>query len=363
MKLDAVEEQLRCILEGELRAGFGTAAQAFVAVEGQIICDIAVGERIPGSPVGVDTLFNLHCATKPVVAVAVAAALERAQLAPSMRVAQLLDVDHPSPITVRDLVSHTAGLDEPDAFSCYVKDPADLEIELNPVSLLDATEVGVPAYSEVAAWHLLAEVLRTLTGRDAATHLTEELESLRLADSIWFEAQATSTSKHASFSDRIGCYFDTNTGLPLLHDLVERFWGRSLNISVGTYASISGLGRWYLALLETLNGARLPAMPSSDYLRMWLSQDRGRMFDRKLLRKCSFAGGFMTGLRDHNFGTAPSTTAFGHSGFLGNSFVLAEPETGTVIGCLRGGIGADPVQNVNVMRPLYVAEIYNLLGQ
>ena len=356
-------EQLHESLAGEVQAGFSTAIQVFVALEGEVICDFAIGDAIPGRPLTSKTTFNLHCATKPVVAVAVATALESSGLGQEAEVRESLDLDHPNSLSVKDLVSHCAGLGAPDAYACNLACPEALELLLSTRALMDSARSGVAEYSEISAWELLAAILERLTGSSAEKYIITQLAGSDLAREVWFTAERTTDAGFPDLVEDAGCYFDTNCGLPLLHDTVERFWNRSLNLSEGGYASIAGLGRWYMNVVDVLDGVGRVGLPSTEYLRAWLGTSREPSFDRRLRGERSFAGGFMRGLRDHNFGTTPSANAFGHSGFLGNSFVLAEPDSGLVIGCFRNGIVADPRHNVNVMRPMYVGQLYGIVGR
>jgi CubicO group peptidase (beta-lactamase class C family) len=55
-------------------------------------------------------------------------------------------------------------------------------------------------------------------------------------------------------------------------------------------------------------------------------------------RVCPFGLGFMVSLTDHAFGDAVSTTAFGHSGYAGASFALADPVHDLVVAATFNGI-------------------------
>jgi hypothetical protein len=273
---------------------------------------------------------------------------------------ELLDVDHPTDLPLRDVVSHSAGLGNPDAYTCNFFRSDELEHRLSATALMNVVESGVAEYSEIAAWEILSAILCELTGSPAEEYIVRALAELNLAREVWFTERCVTAAGFPDVVNDIGCYFDTNSGLPLLHDTVERFWNRPLNLSEGGYASIAGLSRWYMNVVDVLNGANRPGLPTTEYLKDWIELDRGRVFDRRLRTECAFAGGFMIELVDHNFGTTPSASAFGHSGFLGNSFVIAEPKTGLVIGCFRNGISADPRENVNLMRPMYVGQLYEI---
>lgn len=151
MSITHLADRLYEHFDGELRLGFLAAVQAFVAVKGRVICDIALGEAVPGQPASTRTTFGLHCATKPVIAIAIAKELEDRNIAPSVLVAEVLDLDHQAGVTIEHLVNHNAGLGSPDAFSCNLMDPTELHAILTPTALLSSAAPGVAEYSEIAA--------------------------------------------------------------------------------------------------------------------------------------------------------------------------------------------------------------------
>src|SRR5262249_46342925 len=65
---------------------------------------------------------------------------------------------------------------------------------------------------------------------------------------------------------------------------------------------------------------------------------RGPVYDRVLDRVCPFGLGFMVSLGEHLFGDAVSPASFGHSGYVGASFALADPEHDLVVAALFNGI-------------------------
>jgi hypothetical protein len=84
----------------------------------------------------------------------------------------------------------------------------------------------------------------------------------------------------------------------------------------------------YGRLLRRLNGSDDDVLPSQQLLRAFCSEARPRNHDVVLERECSYGLGFMLNLRDHYFGDLCSTQSFGHAGWLGATFGLADPEQG-----------------------------------
>lgn len=90
-----------------------------VAHEGSLVCERAVGqaERETQRPMRVDTLFRLSSITKPYVSIAALSLVARGRLALEDRVEKWLPEFQPrladgsaAPITVQQLLTHTAGL-------------------------------------------------------------------------------------------------------------------------------------------------------------------------------------------------------------------------------------------------------------
>lgn len=350
-----MQDQCLARLKSELTSGRFGAAQLFVAHRGTVVCDIAVGESMPGTPVSTDSYFNLHCATKPVLAMIAARCLEAHGLDETAQVARILDIGS-NPLTVADLCSHQAGLRSPDAFSYHIVSPADREKLLDPAVLLAASDPSKVEYSEIAAWHLLMCVVEYLEGRPAASVVEEDLAILCDND-IWFSAEPD-----LERVDDIGCYLDLSTRLPLLHDRVQRFHSPPPPAAEGGFASMSGLGRWYQSLLRAIQGDEVPGLPSSATVNRWVRTRRTGQYDPVLRYTSDFGLGFMSQLSTHRFGERPSTEAVGHSGFLGNSFGIVDPVHDLVVASFQNGILGDPLKNVERSRPALVSWIYDTLG-
>jgi CubicO group peptidase (beta-lactamase class C family) len=128
------------------------------------------------------------------------------------------------------------------------------------------------------------------------------------------------------------------------------------------YASMRALAAWYQSVLESRDGRVLPGFPRPETTRTWTTGQRAPAHDGVLNRDCAFGFGFMTALSNHGFGTSPSDSAFGHAGFLGNSFAFADPEHGLVVAFMTNGLAADRKINAEHRRPVRIDGIYRALG-
>jgi CubicO group peptidase (beta-lactamase class C family) len=96
------------------REGVPGAALA-VAVDGELVCEYYAGDAAPGRPAATDTLWDLASIGKAYTAATVTALVERGELTFSRPVAAVLPActgDGRERITLRHLLTHTAGLDD-----------------------------------------------------------------------------------------------------------------------------------------------------------------------------------------------------------------------------------------------------------
>ena len=115
----ALSARIDSILDAALTEQRVVGAVFLVAHEGSLVCERAVGraERETQRPMRIDTLFRLSSITKPYVSIAALSLVARGRLALEDRVEKWLPEFQPrladgaaAPITVRQLLTHTAGL-------------------------------------------------------------------------------------------------------------------------------------------------------------------------------------------------------------------------------------------------------------
>jgi CubicO group peptidase (beta-lactamase class C family) len=347
-RLSVVEARVRALLEGDLHDEcFGRGAQVSVATRfGRF--DLAAGESRPGEPMRVDTVHNIWCGTKPLVAVAVLAALEGAGLSAETTLARIDPVLYEGiELSVGSILRHDAGLRQPDGITAQF-----LDLPNRRRAVFDAARQAVPepVYSEYAGWYLLADLLARLHGSSpsAALHAT-------FAGAVFDIAGGELAARRHG----IGPYF---TGVP--GALVPSFHDRSGAVALGDRPALGGyvpmrtLLDFYLHVAAVLDGRSIPGFPSPAMLRRAIGDRRVTVDDPVLQRRAAFAGGFMVELVDHGYGAAAPSSAIGHSGLMGNSCGLVDPRTGVGLALFFNGFNGGPA-DADFLRSRYVATLFD----
>jgi CubicO group peptidase (beta-lactamase class C family) len=354
----------RAYVEREIEDGlFSRGAQLHVIVDGQTRLDYACGSAGLGQDVTTDTVFRVYCSIKPVTTLAVAHLVDDAVLVleeslqawlPSFRVLARGDV------SLRHVLTHTAGLHYPSALSMELMPPEERRPFLERYRGEPGWRVGVDAaYSEYFGWHLLGFLIEAVTGAPLREYLRERvLDPLGLRDT-WVGMTA---AEYRANLDRLGVNYDLHGGwqaFPVLIERSERFCCET-NCAYGGYTTARELARLYAALLAQLQGAADPSLPSAATLQRFCSNARPRGYDLILQRECDFGLGFMTNLIDHRFGSECSAESFGHSGNVGSSFAFADPQRDLAVGVIFNGIVDQ--DSAFLRRPALVHAIYSDLS-
>jgi CubicO group peptidase (beta-lactamase class C family) len=341
-------DELQCMVD----AGISPGAQAVVRHHGELVLDVAIGECAPAQPMLSTTPHDVYCALKPITACAMLAALERAGVTLDTSLTELIGA--PDNATLRDLLDHNVGLAAPLALEAHWQRPADRSEALKPERLVAQLRAGTGVYSEVAAWTLLGMATRSIVGREPIDVITDAIRDLGLTNTF------VATPWSGELADRIGCYFDMagDPPLPLLHDRLPRFVTSDFTYAIGGYTTMADLASFYELVLATLAGASTPGLPTAPFLTAMLAGERTPRRDPVLRRECCFSGGFMTNLSNHFFGRQPGRDAFGHAGFLGNSFAFADGERERVAAVLLNGIRMGDAA-AEIRRPWLVNCIYD----
>ncbi|HTL87101.1 MAG TPA: serine hydrolase domain-containing protein [Acidimicrobiia bacterium] len=339
-------------LEALVATGVMPGAQAVVRHHGEVVLDIALGECAPGQPMLSNTPHDVYCALKPITGCAMLAALEQAGVTLDTSLAGL--VGAPGDATLRDVLEHNVGLAAPLALEAHWQHPSDRTKALKPDQLVGQLRRGTGVYSEVAAWTLLGAATRAIVGREPIDVITSAIADLGLINTF------VATSWSGELADRIGCYFDMAGAppLPLLHDRLPRFLDSDFTYAIGGYTTMADLAAFYEHVLATLDGVATPGLPTPSLLNVMLAGERSPRADAVLGRDCRFSGGFMVDLSTHFFGRQPGSNAFGHAGFLGNSFGFADPERELAAAVLLNGIRTGDTA-AEIRRPWLVNCLYD----
>ena len=306
----------RAVAEG----AHGTGAQVYASRHGDVVADAAFGLSTVG-PMRVDTLHNVWCGTKPIIAVELARLCEDASVPLSTPVVELTPsipfVDQRR-CTILELLDHTAGLVEPSAWDVRFRAPARWPDLLRQADRPRGFRPGIDAgYSEVAAWCALVKVVGVLAGAGGEQHVQTVVEGLGLHDTHLVVDDAV----HDRIVGRIGCYVGglPDEAVPLLQDRMRSVTTRT-SPTLGGYTTMRDLGRY---------GQRRPDLspPPRGRPRVPRRCDRhGRLVGARALVRRSLAVG--RGLGPDGVGRVPSLGGAVQGHLAG--------------GCRHGGAGRGP---------------------
>lgn len=185
--------QVRRLLAAEIEQGLQTGVQLSLAHRGQV-ADIALGDNGAGVPMSPETFVPWTCSSKPVGALAFAAAWDSGAVGPDTPVAEVLPEfagGGRERIRVRDLLTHTIGMSDPVmAFDPSGADVTSLEeidaliwsvIRSAPTTSRPGTAM---VYNPVTTWFVLDRVLTALTGDRPGDSYRSMLRRLGLSASL-----------------------------------------------------------------------------------------------------------------------------------------------------------------------------------
>ncbi|MDQ1431245.1 MAG: hypothetical protein QOF40_1847, partial [Actinomycetota bacterium] len=196
------------VIGAGIERGLHLGAQIYVSIDGKAVADLGVGEARVGVPMTPASMVVWFSMTKPTVAVAIAQQWERGHLELDDRV-----VDHvpefgahgKDAITLRHLLTHTAGIRGADAISSTAAGDAYWDEIVAGICAAAPEPDWVPG--QRAGYHLtcgmtmLAEVVRRRDGRRFEHYVREEIfEPLGMTD-CWVGMPA---ARVADYGDRLG---------------------------------------------------------------------------------------------------------------------------------------------------------------
>lgn len=323
--------------------------------------DLAFGLAGPEQPATAATIWRLYCTAKPVVALAVGLAAHRGQVAWDRPVRE-----HPVrpelrhlACTPRQLLDHTAGLHGLHGLG-FGALPADRRAaavrDLSPPPGWDPGRRA--AYSEYAAWHVLGWLLEDVTGRTLADVLRRDVLEPFAGGELWF---GMTDDEHRVRYHRIAVPSDLRGGapVPLLAHRNRRPCTET-NPAYGGYGTARALQRCYRTILDLCAGRHRRRIPRTA-VEPLIRASRPPRHDEVLGRRCTFGLGFMVDLVDHGFDRCVSDRAFGHSGFHGTSFAMADPAHDLAVAVAWNGV-VDGDLGVHVRRNAVLRALYQDIG-
>ena len=358
-----LERSIARVMEEVAGGDTCTGAQLYVSRHGTTVANLAIGSDGLGRPITCSTRFNLYCASKPLIAMAIGVLVDELELSFIDRLCNVLDDPLPrrvGQVTIGQLLDHTAGVHQTTALAALMWPLSSRWERTRKLDVAPGWAVGRDAaYAEFAHWELLARSVEALTGIDHRTYVRDRvLGPMGLRDSVVFgtSAEADIEPLLETIGVNVAMHY-TYGPVPLLVERTERCI-RESPAGFGAYASMSSLGRLYEQLAAAIDGTE--TVVSRETLRALTTTQRSRRWDDSMKRDCAWGYGFMTDLADHAYGKRCSPYSFGHSGQAGASFAMCDPVYGVVVAVLFNGV-IDSETAVDFRRPMLMASIYREL--
>jgi CubicO group peptidase (beta-lactamase class C family) len=193
--IDLSLSAVRRLFDAEIDRGIETGVQLSVAYRGEVV-DIATGGNGSGQPMTVDTCVPWTCSSKPLGAIAFAAAWEAGAVDVDTPVADVLpDFTGAGKelVKVRDLLTHTTGMPDPvmtiDAAGANVSSWDDIDALIWAAICSAATKVRpgtAMIYNPVANWFVLDRMLNALSGGRSGDSYRALYDRLGLSATLGF---------------------------------------------------------------------------------------------------------------------------------------------------------------------------------
>ncbi len=345
--LEAATIALREALAEEVKAGTSVGGGTMhVSVPGKVLFEEAFGVDGLGRTFSPDTLSNIYCAGKPLLAMAIGALVGTGQLAFDTTLGEVLDgaASGIGGLRLSSLLSHSSGLAGPTGVASVLAldDPGAEVMRSRPHP---AMRLGDLHYSDFAGWYLLARVVEARCGADYRDAIDElVLRPAGLEGAFVFCRDREDVSRIASRL-AVGEAFKGIERYPLLLERTPT-WLCRWSPSFGYISNAAGLGALYRLVADVCDGR------IADHWELITMVERaaGPAYDGVLGRECSYGLGFMVDLASHAFSDRFSSRSIGHSGNVGMSAAGVDLGTGVVAAyCLSGLSDGDTA--VSWLRP------------
>jgi CubicO group peptidase (beta-lactamase class C family) len=326
----AVPGALAVLADG-IERGLHPGAVLYASIDGKPVADVAVGEARAGVPMTPDSMVIWWSMTKPSVAVSVAQQWERGALElddPVVRYVPEFGAHGKDTITIRHLLTHTAGIRGADAVSSTAPGTAYWDEIVAGICAIQREADWVPG--ERAGYHLscgmtiLAEIVHRLDGRRFETYVRDEVFAPLGMTDCWVGMPPEVV---AGYGERIGTMHSTATGDAIPLDLYDApAFMRQCVPGGGGRGPLRQLARLYEALLGRgeLDGRRVLTPQTVEAV---TARHRVGLYDETFHAVCDWGLGFA--IDAYAMGRHASPRAFGHGGAL-SAISFADPEHGLV---------------------------------
>lgn len=331
------------LLHQGVEKGWHTGGQLYVSRGGRVVLDYAFGEARPGVPMTPETLMPWLSSGKPITAVAIAQLHERGAVNLDEPVAALIPefgAEGKESITARHLLTHTAGLRLAD------KLPPELDWDemirrICEIPIERDWPVGEKAgYSTGAAWFMLGEIVRRVSGQPLDVYAREKILEPAGMRNVWLRLPLEQSQRYGG---RIGWLLEKTEGewQPIL--MQDAAGMAVLRPGSGTRGPARELGAFYEMLLNGGSG------PGGEILRpetieLFTRRHRIALYDHTFFHTIDFGLGFIINSNRYGPETVPygygrhsSEETFGHGGAQ-SSCGFADPAHRVVVVWVMNGM-------------------------
>ncbi len=317
---------LRQVLDAELAAGPDAGVAATIVGPGTRH-DIAVGGNGLGGALTPESVVPWSCSSKPVGAIAFAAAWDRGKLRPDDLVAEHLPefaVDGKDGIRVRDLLTHTTGIPDP----LLQLDTQGGELppweQLEPLVwavITAARPAHAPGsamdYSPLSNWFVLDRLLAAVEGTEPGASYRATMERFGLRATLGVDPALDP-------AHRVRCVATPDETDGLERMLVAARLPMPGTGVWGTVSDLGAVGEVLLGCAADEDPVLAPSTVEAITATHWVSASRKELSTADF----DYGLGFMTLTR--LFGTQCSFRTYGHAGG-NNSTLMVDPRAGVVI--------------------------------
>ena len=339
-------------LERGIEAGQQVGALLCASVAGRGSTTVALGLARPGVPMRDDTLMPWFSCTKLLTALAVALQWERGELDLDDPVQAHVPAFSAGDVTIRHLLTHTAGLRAADGSTRAMREEA-WDDAVARIASTPPDPEWVPGrragYHLRGTFLLLGEIVRATDGRPFEEFVGDEiLDPLGMADT----ALSMTAERYRTLGDRVGVMYDTTKRRepePLEPFLDEHAYERPhpAASAVGPVGDLVKLAECLRAKGAAAGGRVLQAQT----VEAVTARHRVGLVDETFGAKIDWGLGVMVNSwyyrhepAPYGYGDHASMRAFGHGGSQ-SSVCFADPEVGLAAALICNGMPGEPANH------------------
>ncbi len=337
------------LVQTGLNEGLHWGGQIYVSRNGAALAHVAFGLADKAVPMRRDSLAPWLSAGKPLTAVAALQLLARARLGLDTAVWEIIPEfagGGRDEITVRHLLTHTAGLLAADRFYS-TRSWAENVAEVCQASISPGWIPGQTAgYQISATWFLLGEIVRRLARVEFPAYLREHVFAPLDMRDTWLGMPPEAIASNRARVVRLRVVTPSGRSVPHAFFGIPESFAHCLP-GASALGPIRELGRFYEAMLAGGQGANGRVLPEATVKEMTTRQRSG-LVDRTFQQTIDWGLGFIVNFAQpsaepvaYGFGPLASPQAFGHGGAQ-SAMGLADPTHGLVIAWHLNGQCGEP---------------------